>query len=318
MQTDLITIGITCFNAEATIERAVRSARGQTWPAIEIVVVDDASTDASWTVVQRLASEDARVHAFRQAANRGVGATRNSVLAHASGDFVAFFDDDDVSAPERLSEQHRRIVAYERATSASAVACYSATEQRYPDGTTVYSPALGADATPGPSGDEVARLILLGKPTSGSRGVCPTSSLLARRRVYDLVGGFDSELRRHEDTDFNLRLALRGGHFAGVSNALVIQSMTFTSDKAVSAERQSALRLIEKHRDVLQRWKWYDFSRLWTEMKFARFEGGVRVALPYLIRLALTSPAKTARKVMWSLPNRKTYQRYKYSHESRV
>jgi GT2 family glycosyltransferase len=268
--------------------------------------------------LQRLAAEDARLRVVRHAANRGVGAARNSVLEHATGEFVAFFDDDDVSAPERLSEQHRRIVEYERATGAAAVVCHTATEHRYPDGGTVYSPALGADATPGPSGDEVARLILLGKPTSGSRGVCPTSSQMARRRVYDLVGGFDPELRRHEDTDFNLRLALRGGHFAGLSKALVVQTMTFTHDKAVSAERQSALRLIEKHRDLLQRWNWYDFSRLWCEMKFARFEGGVRVALPYLIRLALTSPSKTMRKLLWSLPNRKWYQRYKYSHESRA
>ncbi|HXV13088.1 MAG TPA: glycosyltransferase family 2 protein, partial [Candidatus Krumholzibacteria bacterium] len=181
MQTELITIGITCFNAEGTIERAVQSARAQAWPSIEIVVVDDASTDGSWAVVQRFAAGESRLRAFRHAANRGVGAARNSVLERAAGEFVAFFDDDDVSLPERLFAQHRRIVEYERATGAPAVVCHTATEQRYPDGTTVYSPALGADATPGPSGDEVARLILLGQPTSGNRGVCPTSSQMARR-----------------------------------------------------------------------------------------------------------------------------------------
>ncbi len=318
MQTDVVTIGITCFNAEATIERAVRSASEQTWPSLQVVAVDDCSTDASWAILQRLAAADPRLHIVRHTVNRGVGATRNSVLAHATGEFVAFFDDDDVSSPARVSEQHRRIVEYERATGATTVVCYTATEQRYPDGTTVYSPCLGSDTTPGPAGDDVARLILLGKPTSGNRGVCPTSSQMARRRVYNLVGGFDDELRRHEDTDFNIRLALAGAHFAGVSSALVVQTMTFTRDKALSAERQSALRVIEKHRDLLQQWKWYDFTRLWCEMKFARFEGGARVALPYLVRLAFTSPTKTVRKVVWSLPNRKSYQRYKYSHESRT
>jgi GT2 family glycosyltransferase len=182
----------------------------------------------------------------------------------------------------------------------------------------VYSATLGADATPAPSGDDVARLILLGKPAAGSRGVCPTSSLMARRSVYDLVGGFDERLRRHEDTDFNLRLALRGAHFAGISKALVRQTMTFTHDKALSAERQSALQFIEKHRDVLQEWSWYDFSRLWCEMKFARFEGGTRVALPILIRLFATSPTKTVRKIVWSLPNQKSYRRYQYSDDSRA
>ncbi len=313
---DLISIGITCFDAEDTVESAVRSAQAQTWAPIEIVAVDDGSSDASWSVLQRLASGDARMRIVRHPENRGVGAARNTLLEHATGAFVAFFDDDDVSRPERLAEQHRRIVEYERSTGATLVACYTATEHRYPDGSVDYSPALGMDATPAPAGQDVARLILLGKPAPGGAGLAPTASLMARRRVFDAAGGFDAGLRRHEDTDFNLRLALRGAHFAGLATPLVLQTMTFTPDKRVAAERESALAFIEKHREVLERWRWYDFARLWCEMKFAWFDGGLVRALPYATRIAVTAPLKTARKVAWAFPNRKRYRRYADSGRS--
>jgi glycosyltransferase involved in cell wall biosynthesis len=311
---DTISIGITCFNAAESIERAVRSAQQQTWPRFEIVAVDDCSTDASWAALERLASADERMRIVRHPHNRGVGAARNTVLAYATGAFVAFFDDDDASQPERLVEQYRRIVEYERATGARIVLCYAASLDEYPGGPTEYSAPLGADATPAPAGDDVARLILLGKPTAGGRGVCPTSTQMARRDVYQLVGGFDENLRRHEDTDLNLRLALRGAHFAGMANPLVVRTMTATPDKSVRSERESALQLIEKHRDVLERWHWYEFVRRWSEMKFARLDGGAASALPHALRLFFTSPLKTMRKVAWTLPNRARYSKYRYSH----
>jgi glycosyltransferase involved in cell wall biosynthesis len=313
---DPITIGITCFNAEASIERAVRSARDQTWEDLEIVAVDDRSTDGSWAILERLAAEDDRLRIVRHPKNNGVGAARNTVLEHATGDFVAFFDDDDVSRPERLAEQHDRIVDYERVTGANAVVCYSATDQMFPDGTTRYSPTLGMDETPAPAGEEVARLILLGKPVAGCAGACPTSAQMARRTVLQAVGGFDAGMRRHEDTDLNLRLALAGAHFAGMSKPLVVQTITVTGDKTIDEERRYAFQLIEKHWNLLEQWNWHDFSRRWTEMKYSLLEGGVTAALPRLVPLLFKSPFKLAQKAMWSLPNRGAYKRYDYQDES--
>jgi len=312
---DSISIGITCYNAERTIERAVGSALAQTWQPLEIVAVDDCSTDGSWSILERLASEHDRLRVFRHPSNKGVGETRNTVLKNVRGDFLAFFDDDDVSMPQRLAEQHRRITDYERATGAELVICYTATEQVYPGGETRYSRTLGMDATPAPEGDRVARLILLGAPVDGGAGACPTSSQMARRQVYDRVGGFDPDFRRHEDTDFNLRLAMAGAHFAGVSTPLVVQEMTFTRDKAVDEERRFALQLIDKHRELLERWEAYDFSRRWTEMKYSMLGGGKARALPHLVGMFFTSPVKLVRRAAWAFPNRKSHKRYGYPHE---
>jgi glycosyltransferase involved in cell wall biosynthesis len=305
----LISVGITCYNAAASVANAVYSAQAQTWSPIEIVVVDDCSTDDSWRVLERIASTDTRIRTFRHARNEGVAHARNTILERATGEFIAFFDDDDVSLPHRLAEQHRRITEYERATGATLVACYCATQRVYPDGVEEYSPALGMDATPAAAGDDVARLILIGKPARTGPGLGPASALMARRAVFAAVEGFDTRLRRHEDTDFNLRLALRGAHFAGLSAALVIQSMTSGADKNLDAERESAIAFVEKHKDVLSRWSWYDFSRAWCEMKFAWLEGGLPAALPRAARLVLTAPVKTMRKVAWALPNRNRYRR---------
>ena len=312
---DLITVGITCYDAEDTIERAVRSAQAQTWQPLEIVAVDDCSTDSSWSILERLASEDGRLRVFRHPVNKGVGAARNSVLENARGAFLAFFDDDDISRPERLGEQHRRITEYEGATGSESVVCHSATNQVYPGGETRYSPTLGMDATPAPKGDGVARLILLGEPVDGGAGACPTCSQMARREVYEGADGFDAGFRRHEDTDFNLRLALAGTHFAGLSKPLVEQTMTFTSEKSVDEERRFAIQMIEKHRELLERWEWYDFSRQWTKLKYSMLDGGWAGALPDLVGLLFTSPVKLVRKAAWALPNRKSHKRFSYPIE---
>ncbi len=312
VSTDLITIGITCFNAESSIERAVASAQAQTWPSIEIVVVDDCSTDGSWSVLERLARGDERVRVVRHSANQGVAAARNTVLRNATGAFVAFFDDDDVSRPDRLDKQHRRIVGYERATGSDRVVCYTATEQVYPDGTRDYAPCLGMDMTPAPAGMDVARLILLGTPIAGRTGSCPTSSQMARRGVFGMVDGFDEALRRHEDTDFNLRLALHEAHFAGLSEPLVAQTVTVSEDKTLEVDRRNMIELLRKHRQLLETWNWYDFSVAWCEMKFTLLAGGTKGALPHMARLFFMSPARFLKKMMWSFPNRKTYRKYAY------
>ena len=88
---------IPAFNAAATLARAIESVRAQTWPAHEIIVVDDGSTDATAELARRF---DA-VHLIRQP-NSGVSAARNAGAAAATGDWLAFLDADDWYAPDRI------------------------------------------------------------------------------------------------------------------------------------------------------------------------------------------------------------------------
>src|SRR5262249_1773908 len=121
----LITIGITCYNAADTIARAMHSALRQDWPCFEVIIVDDRSTDGSVRIIEEFISREPRARLIVHERNTGVAAARNTIVDNARGDFVAYFDDDDVSVPDRLRAQWRRLIDYERAAHARLVFCYA-------------------------------------------------------------------------------------------------------------------------------------------------------------------------------------------------
>ncbi|MDP2252784.1 MAG: glycosyltransferase family 2 protein, partial [Thiobacillus sp.] len=88
---------IPAFNSAATLARAIESVRAQSWPAHEIIVVDDGSTDAT----AEIAAGFDGVRLIRQK-NSGVSVARNAGAAAASGDWLAFLDADDWYAPDRI------------------------------------------------------------------------------------------------------------------------------------------------------------------------------------------------------------------------
>lgn len=99
----LATIVVPTYCAEATLERALRSALDQTLRDIEIIVVDDASTDRSWSLINTLITEDSRIIAVRNERNRGKPVGMNRAIALARGRWLAVLDADDWYHPERLS-----------------------------------------------------------------------------------------------------------------------------------------------------------------------------------------------------------------------
>lgn len=101
----LVSVIIPCFNAEATIATALRSLSAQTWPALEIIVVDDASSDGTVAIVQQWQQHDRRIRLFRQPHNRGAYAARNRGLQHSRGAYFTTHDADDWSHPEKIERQ---------------------------------------------------------------------------------------------------------------------------------------------------------------------------------------------------------------------
>lgn len=103
MAAPVVTVAIPSYNAARFLEAAVRSAMAQSLAEIEIIIVDDGSTDASPAIAARLAGEDARLRTARLPANGGPAAARNRALAMAKGRWFAVLDSDDVMAPGRLA-----------------------------------------------------------------------------------------------------------------------------------------------------------------------------------------------------------------------
>jgi glycosyltransferase involved in cell wall biosynthesis len=259
-----VTIGITCFNAQDTIRRAVSSALAQDWPDVEIVAVDDCSKDGSWVILEDIAAREPRLKIVRHAENRGYPSALNTILENASGTFVAIFDDDDDNVPDRLRKQIDRITAYEAASGAEMVFCYAnraivKAGEAQPDH---ISKAIGRRA-PEPAGSEVADFILrLGATPGKVWGIFGSCTLMARRSTFSRVGPFDPQFRRSAEWDMAIRGAQMGAHFIAVDHPLVTQYKTPTADKSGDIPLRYALKLREKHRAYLDKRHAYLASRL--------------------------------------------------------
>jgi len=97
----LVSVVIPAYNSERFVDEAIESVLRQSHQRIEVIVVDDGSTDGT---AARVRAYGDRVRYFHQA-NAGAGTARNRGLALATGDYIAFLDDDDVWQPEKLEVQ---------------------------------------------------------------------------------------------------------------------------------------------------------------------------------------------------------------------
>ncbi len=108
-QVDLISVIVPVYNAEDYLARCVDSIRRQTYDALEIILVDDGSTDGSGALCDAFARDDERVIVVHQP-NGGIGRAQNTGLDHARGRFIAFVDNDDVLHPRNIELLHRALV----------------------------------------------------------------------------------------------------------------------------------------------------------------------------------------------------------------
>ena len=285
----LITIGMTCYNAEDTIRRAVESALAQTWSESEILVVDDGSTDRSGCILKELEQAYPEIHVIRHEATRGFPCAVNTLVAQARGAFIAFFDDDDVSAPDRLEQQCQRLVNYEAMHPGVAVFCYTNRDVVRPGERKVAFQRLGIGRVPPePAGQIVADYVLGLIKDDGhhSWGMFGSCTLMARTEAFRSFGGFDGRFRRCAELDFAARAAFEGAHFISVNLPLVTQYLVPTRDKAGNADLRYRLLLLKKYRRYLKEKRCY--AGAWCYMH-AQFYNGRhwRWRLWYLAALVL-------------------------------
>lgn len=314
----LITVGITAFDAAATIERAIVSALRQTWRPIEIVVVDDASTDSTRQILDQLADEHSELRVFENDCNLGVAGARNRILLEARGEFVAFFDDDDESVPDRLRIQYERIVSYEKEYAQGApVICHSARRVTYPNGETRIEETMGqVIGKKAPCGERVAERILLGTPLEDGYGACPTCSQMARTSTYNLVNGFDQNFRRSEDTELNVRLALVGAHFVGIAEPLVVQTMTKSSEKSLRDEHTYLMLMLEKHASYIRQHGQIGFVRQWATLKYQWLTRQYFSFIRSLVVVSVRYPSSAWQRLKCALPYLSLNRAYRRFHDA--
>ena len=101
MSRSLVSVLMPAYNHERYVAAAVESVLSQTYPEWELIVIDDASQDGTWEVLQSF--EDERLRLYRHDSNQGAHATLNEALGMARGEFVAIINSDDVFAPARIA-----------------------------------------------------------------------------------------------------------------------------------------------------------------------------------------------------------------------
>jgi hypothetical protein len=183
-ESPLVSVVIPVHNREATVERAISSALAQTLDHIEIIVVDDASTDGTADVVDRMA--DPRIRRIRHESNLAASAARNTGVDAANGAYVAFLDSDDEWLPIHLE---RRIGALE-ASRADGV--FGSFYVRRGD---VLFPRI---CPPRPTHKSLLDYILSGQ------GDVRSSTLLFRRAAIRGLE-WDPAVRKHQDWDLAAR-----------------------------------------------------------------------------------------------------------------
>jgi glycosyltransferase involved in cell wall biosynthesis len=236
--TNLISIIIPAYNAERFIGRTLSSALNQTFKDIEVIVVNDGSTDKTQFIVENFAVNDRRVRLFNTT-NRGVAMARNCGIENARGTYVAFLDADDLWHPTKIERQFNALSAYA------------------PDPTWAGVYVLNRVI------DEEDRVVGDGQVTIKCRGyvlarnfvlkfVGNGSNLMVRREAARAVGGFDPSyaeagLGGCEDLDFELKLAARY-RIEAVRSFLVgyrIYEGNMSSDRVRMAK--STVATIEQH-----------------------------------------------------------------------
>jgi glycosyltransferase involved in cell wall biosynthesis len=126
----VVSIILPCFNAERSLGEALASVVNQTYEALEILVLDDGSTDSTLGILQEHARGDARIRVLRNAQNLGLIPALNRCVAEARGRYIARMDADDIAAPERIELQAALLAARPEIGVVGSAASYRSVDGR--------------------------------------------------------------------------------------------------------------------------------------------------------------------------------------------
>ena len=254
----LVSVILPVFNGEASILRAVASVLGQSHDRLELIVVDDGSTDN--TLTQLASVVDARLRVFSQP-NQGVAEARNQAFQHAQGDWIAFLDADDQWLSNKLERELKVILLQ---TSPDQPAClvtsgYFAVNDR---DALIHQPPM-----PHLNGD-CAQAVL------DEEGLFLPSTTLVHRQIFEAIGGFKPECY-HEDRVFFIEACQHFPAFSTGERLVLYRQSIFGRCRQVLQNYEQALSaelsIVDSLQGILSLAQLYRLRQLQQRNLFFRF-----------------------------------------------
>lgn len=209
----LVSVVVTTFNRSKLVRRAIDSVLHQTWQWLELIVVDDFSTDGTAALLSEI--HDPRLRTIRHEQNLGLGDARNSGIREARGKYVAFLDDDDEWLPGKLAAQ---VEALESVRNLAEVLVFC--QVFVDDGV---SRRVRPDRSIRPS-ESISEYLMCGEGL-----IIPSCVIVARSQVVETP--FEVGRRRLEDYSWFLELERRGVRFELLRQPLVVWHVEMKRDR---------------------------------------------------------------------------------------
>ena len=229
----LVSVIIPTYNRANVIHRSISSVIKQSYQKIEIIIVDDASTDDTAQIIQQIS--DTRIIYICHQINRGGSEARNTGIKNAKGKFIAFLDSDDVWLPDKLQHQLAVISQQKCQDNLVGYARFQKSSQIFYQRSIL--PTKGKQEQ-----ETIPEYFWL------SKGEMLTSTLLISRTLASQTL-FQTGLIKHQDLDFVIRLEKQGAKFFFVPQVLAIWHNEPRGDRiSRQVNYQASLDWIEQHR----------------------------------------------------------------------
>jgi glycosyltransferase involved in cell wall biosynthesis len=223
-----ISIIIPAYNAERTILETIASVQQQTFSDFELIVINDGSTDRTLEVLQSIQDERLKIFSYE---NGGLPTARNRGISHASGEFIALLDADDLWTPDKLELQLAALQQHPEAGVAYSWT-YFMNEK---EGGRSFHPCEPVFF----EGNVYAKLLIGDFIYNGS-------NTLIRRQAIDSVGEFDPALKSCEDWDYWVRLAAHWNFVLVPKHQIFYRRFSGAMSSKVEVMKEASLTAIEK------------------------------------------------------------------------
>lgn len=232
------------YNSEETALAALNAILNQSIKPNEIIVIDDCSKDATIEIIHNATKSLPEVNLIKNEVNLGQSASRNKAAQIAKSEILIFFDDDDISKPERARVHIQMYLD-------SADISFVSSSKKYANGYSVECINQNLSLKNLSANDWVLKLTT-GQAKSALKNLwVPCSTCAVNRTFFLALGGFDTSMRRLEDAEFFVRAAIAKGSASWSNENLVIRNASFAGDKGGQIDTQFEKKLLEKHKNLL-------------------------------------------------------------------